>query len=248
MVYRKRRTVRRPLYRKKKRTTFRRKRRIGARNIPRTGTMVNPSRNPFPPRYIVKLRYGQEGWETPTGTTLGVQQFRANSPFDPDFTGTGHQAYGLDQISLLYRYCRVMGMAYRVTLSTDGNAHFVVGVRTDSDSSTIASYYQMIEDKQTKWSIVGPENSGRHSMVTFKGYCNNPKVFAKTKNQYRTDDDFSGETDPAGGTSYVLPAAQSYLNIVGYSQGGLTTTVRLYWTVELTYYCIFSNLRDFSSS
>lgn len=63
----------------------------------------------FPPTLFTKMRYSQKLVLTAdnlTGRTGSENAFRLNSLFDPDFTGTGHQPLGFDQLTPVYnKYC-----------------------------------------------------------------------------------------------------------------------------------------------
>lgn len=52
---------------------------------------------------------------TCTTGALSRYEFIANGLYDPNFTGTGHQPYGFDQLIALYSYAVVHGCKSRVT-------------------------------------------------------------------------------------------------------------------------------------
>lgn len=54
----------------------------------------------FPARLMNKLQYQETA--TFGGFATVVQDWRANSTFDPNLTGVGHQPYGNDQLALFY--------------------------------------------------------------------------------------------------------------------------------------------------
>jgi hypothetical protein len=81
--------------------------------------------DPFPPRMFSQLQYTHTGsLATGAAANCGSEQvFRLNSLYDPDFTGAGHQPYGFDQISPLYRQYKVTSVDIDIQLtdpSTDG--------------------------------------------------------------------------------------------------------------------------------
>ena len=85
---------------------YRRKRDRRSRGIPGF-----TSKSPFPIAKTYKLRYDQDGYIS-VGTlgVLGTQQsFNLNSLYDPDRTGTGHQPYGFDALSVAYTRYKVWG-------------------------------------------------------------------------------------------------------------------------------------------
>ncbi len=98
MVYRRRRYARR-------RRPIRRRRAVRRRRVTRYNR-----RAPFPQKVVATLRYVTYVTINPgLGFGLGATYtFRANSVYDPDATGSGHQPRGHDQYMALYGAFRVM--------------------------------------------------------------------------------------------------------------------------------------------
>jgi len=97
-----RRSRRNPVYRRKKvYRAFRVRKRF-------KGTRMKLYRRPklalgsFPNTKTVNLRYVQDFSLNPGDGSTSVQVFRANSVFDPDFSGTGHQPMFRDNYAALY--------------------------------------------------------------------------------------------------------------------------------------------------
>ncbi len=63
----------------------------------------------IPTSRTVRLRYVSEVNLNPISNSIAAYYFRANSLFDPDFTSTGHQPMGFDQIALGYDHYTVTG-------------------------------------------------------------------------------------------------------------------------------------------
>lgn len=55
---------------------------------------------------------------TSAGVGFTTYSFRANSLFDPDYTGTGHQPYRYDQLATIYQKYRVVSSKITVNFST----------------------------------------------------------------------------------------------------------------------------------
>lgn len=125
-------------FRKRKRSSFtsarkrRRSTKPGTRNRVRF-RQFNPSCR------FMKLRYCDTITLDAGAGTLASHKFRANSLFDPDFTGTGHQPMGFDQMALLYNHYAVLGSKITCNFTASGTsattAQSHVGVRLD-DSTT----------------------------------------------------------------------------------------------------------------
>lgn len=115
MAYKRRRTSRRKVSRRRsfRRSYASRRRRPARRNRRVSGNSILSSHVRMPHKYseIFGLTY------TGGTSTLGVYQFYMNYNEHPNYTGTGHQPMGFDQMSALYNRYRVVGMSYTVTLT-----------------------------------------------------------------------------------------------------------------------------------
>lgn len=108
---------------------------------------------PVAQKQVVKMLYS----ETLPLNALGIGQavtcqFRANSIFDPNFTGVGHQPMGHDQWSAFYNHYCVVSSKCRVDYlpqSTAIGGNFIGAIRISPDSapSTIPAI-QLFENRQ----------------------------------------------------------------------------------------------------
>jgi len=94
----------------------------------------------FPPRKRLTLKYSDTLEMASVGVTA-TQQYRVNSLYDPDSTGTGHQPRGFDQwCSAAGPYNKYRVLAHRVVLramASTGSANECQIVAGYSDLSTI---------------------------------------------------------------------------------------------------------------
>lgn len=97
----------------------------------------------FPEDLTVRLRYNMfQPISTSNTTGQAVYQFKMNSVYDPDQTGTGHQPLYRDQLYLIYRYAVVTKCHFTINVSTTTisgvliNAQATTYLATDTDSST----------------------------------------------------------------------------------------------------------------
>ena len=79
------------------------------RTARRQQPMLALGRSPIPDKSLVKLRYCQRCAINPAAGVTNSYLFRANSLFDPDLTGTGHQPLGFDEWAKFYRRYCVLG-------------------------------------------------------------------------------------------------------------------------------------------
>ena len=94
------------------------------------------SLNPFPNNKLVRHKYC-DTVTIPAGTGAGVPtiyQFRANSIYDPDYTGVGHQPLFHDEMAAQYKYYTVMSSRIKVTFpgTNAQEANYIIWVDDDS--------------------------------------------------------------------------------------------------------------------
>ena len=70
------------------------------------------SRDPFGNNFTTTLNYADSYAISPA--VVPVHVLRMNSIYDPDYTTTGHQPMGRDQLAELYNRYRVLGFSYEV--------------------------------------------------------------------------------------------------------------------------------------
>lgn len=94
-----------PKYYKKKRTYKRKPKKYTKR--PKLVMMRAPSG--MPTQNIAKLRYDDLINVTSSASVIGSHVFRANSIYDPDYSGAGRAPMGFDQWAALYNHYIVLG-------------------------------------------------------------------------------------------------------------------------------------------
>lgn len=67
---------------------------------------------------------------------MATYVFRANSLFDPDYTSTGHQPYGFDQLTVMYNHYCVKRAIIQVTLLNNTSSYPVwIGIALHDDQN-----------------------------------------------------------------------------------------------------------------
>jgi len=91
-----------------------------------------------PKTYVAKLRYVEEITLNSGLAAYAVHRFHANSLFDPDLTGGGHQPYGFDTLMSMYNHFTVIGSKITVKPVLTTTANVIPGylVVTCSDNGT----------------------------------------------------------------------------------------------------------------
>lgn len=122
-------------------------------------------KGPFPKTMTTTMRYCSQISINPgLAGVPGYHYFRANSIFDPDFTGVGHQPLGHDVFEGIYHHYAVkrctLTAKYLTTAASETEANMVCGVRIDKDTTTspAGSGLNLIEQDNCAWAVIGPES------------------------------------------------------------------------------------------
>jgi len=125
-------------------------------------------RFPLPPTAIRKFKYaGQFNVNPAVGVTAGYV-FRANSLYDPDVTGVGHQPYGFDQMMEHYNHYEVLEACIRVRgFPTIDSYGFTLGIKLDDNGSAGAGTIEAcMEQPGWNWTDGNGDGAGRSIMVS----------------------------------------------------------------------------------
>lgn len=232
--YKKKKNIRN--YRKVKTNRSRRSKSYGGNLTAITmGNSVGLRGFPFPLRKNCKLQYtATHILSTGAVSVFGAEQtYRANSLYDPDQTGIGHQPYGFDTLATMYARYKVNGVRLDLGLSDPSADGIVCGlsVRPKNGGSTLAGLTMDVLREKPGVFLWPINNSGRQEMK-FTKYFPMDRLMGKTKSQFKAATEFV--------TSLCTnnPTDEAYLSLAvcdPRGTGGLTLIV----FVRLTYYCTF---------
>jgi len=90
----------------------------------------------LPTVYRMPMRYVESVTVVAATGALGIYQWRTNSLFDPNFTGTGHQPYGFDQMKTYYASYLVTSSKISAECLSSAVVICLAGVMTSAESST----------------------------------------------------------------------------------------------------------------
>lgn len=216
-------TRRRAPVRRKRRTKFRRQRKIGR------SLVVNRSPMPVAPRFITRLKYASQFSSTGLTIVAGVlsdYHFRINSLYDPDSSATGHQPYGFDQLIALYGNYRVFATSWIVTVPSSSQPLTVV-VLPENGGTTFSNLEYMSEQPRAITRTT-PYNGGTATMIKGKMYL--PRLMGVSSAEYRTDDRFAGDASSN-------PAEIGLLHLGIYSPANCS----VYPSIQIIYHCEFTD-------
>lgn len=124
----------------RKRTTGKRTARPRKRTYRRRTKRAPIYNTVVPKTKIMRMIYhdGPHTWDPGAFGTPSIYSFRANSIYDPNLTGLGHQPMGHDQMALLYAKYIVLGSRITVKIwSADASSNIIsiCGIITDADTT-----------------------------------------------------------------------------------------------------------------
>jgi len=111
----------------------------------------------FPVSSRVSLRYVESIGINPAAGALGKYIFRANSCYDPNSSGTGHQPLGYDQWADVYNHYCVLGSRIKCTFistETSVSCPLALGVVLDDDGTIAATAGTIIEQGKSKYALI----------------------------------------------------------------------------------------------
>lgn len=200
-------------------------------SITRTFTPFS-GRSGFPTSLRTKLRYHEDvGFSSASGVVSG-NVFRANSLFDPNETGTGHQPLYFDQFSAVYNRYQVVSSTITIVFSpvseVAATSDWLVGVVGQSTNSIGSVPSTLCEQGHAKWAVINGRLGGPNQKTLTLSYT--PESCLALTNK---------DTD-VGALINANPD-QSYKFLVWCADMQATGTTLLIGSVDITYDVVFSD-------
>ena len=194
----------------------------------------------FAARKLVKLRYVQNFTLDATALVPAIQQFRANSVYDPDKTGTGHQPSNYDKLSTIYDRYTVLGSRLRCYYVAQSDTNLVppclaIGLSEDGDqifdSYTAGGIENVLEQNRLRYykGYVGAPTSGTTPMLSINFSA---KKFFGVKT-------LVGEHPYSAGVN-TTPTEGALFNIAAISQDGSADPSAVLLRAEIDYIIMFT--------
>lgn len=181
----------------------------------------------LPPTIVMKHRYSETFQLDNTGsaTIPAYHQFRLNSVYDPNYTGTGHQPYYYDQMAALYNYYCVYGCVVEIEAGTETTTSTcLLAFSPTLDGGTPMDADILKERPQSRWATLDAGGEAK----TLSKYYRIASLFGRTKRQLLSDDTFAS---PKGGN----PGKTVYLNINGIATDK-TAVAKINCAITMTFY------------
>jgi len=198
-------------------------------------------RTGFPLITTVNLKYAESFQLTSTYGATAAHNFRTNSAFDPNQSGTGHQPLGFDQWSSFYNHYIVLRSSIRVTFTSAAanTSGLIVGVYISDDTTVSGDPYTLIEQGLTKYKILNATNTNSKPTTLSANYS--------TKSYYNV----TNVNDNVGRLGAGINANPTETAIFHVFQAGLDPTVPTVTVgalVEIVYTVQFSEPKELATS
>lgn len=193
----------------------------------------------FPASTTKRLRYSTSFSLTSTsGVITGTQVFRANDLFDPDFTGTGHQPMGFDQLMAFYNHFCVVHAKIVLQIKNTTDTSQTVCLRVDADSTAITSIDRIVEFGGCVTVDLDPK-AGYGSTKKLQLSVDIAKLQGVSRVALTADESLKG-------TAAASPIEISYFHVTLWNTAGTTSGIQVDAILEQT--AVFTEPRDLSLS
>lgn len=195
----------------------------------------------FPKTNMVKLRYVDAFTLDPSVATISYYSFRANSCFDPNLTGIGHQPMNYDLWTQLYNHYTVVGAKITCTFNTPLTAQsggLIYGCILADDSTSTTDPTTMMEQGLVKYRIRDNHinTSGTKAPTVTK--CYSAKKFFNITN-------ITDNQQRLGSGVGVNPGEIACFNVfAGPTPGSSTDINTIFVTVTIDYIVLFSEPKE----
>lgn len=192
----------------------------------------------FPPRTYKTLRYHTNVSVASTSGAVASYVFRANDLFDPDFTGSGHQPMGFDQMMIFYNHFAVNRCLIKVNAANTAAGSFHAGVRLDASSSALTSADQIIEFGGVTYDVLEAKNT-YGSSKSFDLDVDIARIQGIPRSSITVDPNLRGD-------SATSPVEITYFHVFCWDPNALSGTIN--FDVTLEFGAFFMEPRDASLS
>lgn len=122
----------------------------------------------FPNSIITTMRYCEAFTKTSTLGAIAFNTFNANSIYDPNETGVGHQPMYRDQWAGIYDQYVVIGSKITVHFASQDTKNWVVGICGDDNSLFPVALTDKMEQNNSVYTMLGGIGDTRTLTMTFE--------------------------------------------------------------------------------
>lgn len=196
----------------------------------------------FPQTKMSKLSYVKAGQMTVSSGATASQIFSANSLYDPDVTGAGHQPYGFDQWSAFYNHYVVTGakITYTIIPSATNAAvsSGIIHLLLTDDGTTAADSQTLMEQGKSRYRLMGVSSNVKST--TIKQYYSARKFF--------NIKDVKDNLTRIGATVTASPSEQAYFITKVASLTGAVQTIVYDYIAKIDFFVQWSEPKELTAS
>nr|QXP07591.1 MAG: putative capsid protein [Arizlama virus] len=205
------------------------------------GTSIGRSLNPFPQMALKRHHYADViQISAPTAGVAQKYTFRANGMYDPDYTGSGHQAMFRDDMTLHYKNYTVLNSSIRWNITPNSTEPSVWKAFTDDAASGTAQTLNELVEQRGMSSMCETHNSSGKFQVLKSSYS--VDKWSKTSLKGVMADDTYCTAAGADPTNVV------YFNIIRAPLANTQVLDHLYMVVQVTYLVLWRDTLIANSS
>lgn len=196
----------------------------------------------FPSEKIVRMRYSQHITLNPGLASYDKYTFRANSIFDPDWSGAGHQPLGHDQWQTFYKNYVVIGSKLTAHILQDVSASegIIFTGNVDRDTTVSGDYNNVIENGKSRY-ILRSGTANQSPTVNKFVLKYSPKKFWNVT-------DLKDNQDHIGANFGNNPTDTAFYNLVLYPLSVATDPATYEILVTIDYLVLCSEALDLATS
>jgi len=193
----------------------------------------------FAPRARKVLRYSDIfGMGATSGAITLTQIFRANDLYDPDYSSTGHQPMGFDQMMVFYNHFTVTRAKLTCNFSNTASSTPTVCVRVDGDLTAQTVYSRILELGNCVTEILEYKGTmGSSKQLTME--IDVAKLQGVTQKTILADANLRGSASAS-------PTEITYIHVTCWDPTGVTSSATCQFTLEQE--AVFYEPRDITQS
>lgn len=203
-------------------------------------TISNPIPSPLGRKFKATLPYSEYNISInpSVGGLADTYIFSANNLYDPNYTGTGHQPLGFDQIMLMYDHYTVIGSKITVTfVNNDSTYNQFAGVRLVDNVTPNTDPNDLIENGAGKYVLLGLSDKESNT-ATISHTCAVSKFLGRPHIL---------SVDSLRGTSSSGPTEQAYYHIWG-APNTTSDSSTISLNVKIDYIAVFTEPKTLAGS
>lgn len=188
------------------------------------------------------MRYVDASTFVHTASSTVITNYSANSIYDPDVTGGGHQPIGHDQWAEFYNHYVVIGSKIRVTITGDDSTATIptfICIILDDTAGSFSSLPNILEQGGARYRLLsGEPQNVRPTSVT--------SVFSAKR--FFNIKDVSDNVDRIGAPFGVDALDGAYFQVVSGTTTGAAASLTRYYIVEIDYLVLLSEPKTLPAS